>query len=133
MSVAAKLSPSAVDAIFRECLFRDGEDTSEHVRADGITFSAGFHPARLADNAESIAEMLNELPEMFREGEGGGWSFLQACEDRHGSMWTGDHGVMDQLFMLGVAAGKAKCLLPREMWSALPGGMPYYVITGAQP
>jgi hypothetical protein len=36
---------------------------------------------------------------------------------------------MEMLFCLGIGMGLAKWLLPKNMWSALPGGMPYVGIT----
>ena len=35
---------------------------------------------------------------------------------------------MEELFCLGIAIGRVECLIPREMWKILPGGVPYYVI-----
>ena len=35
----------------------------------------------------------------------------------------------DRLMMLGMAIGKVKYLLPRNLWFILPGGVPYYCIT----
>ncbi len=35
---------------------------------------------------------------------------------------------MEALVVLGIASGFVKYPMPREMWSALPGGMPYIVI-----
>jgi len=32
------------------------------------------------------------------------------------------------IFCLGIAAGKASYVFPREAWSALPGGVPYVVL-----
>jgi len=39
---------------------------------------------------------------------------------------------MEKLFLLGLAIEKVKCLMPREVWPALPGGMPYYVINDVE-
>jgi hypothetical protein len=116
--------------IFMDCLFKPGEPTDDHVKAEGVVGNVGFHPGRLAAYGEQIGELLNELPDDFKASGGGGMSFLNACMDRHGNQWTGEHRTMEQLFQLGVASGKALCLLPREMWSALPGGMPYFVVVG---
>jgi len=58
----------------------------------------------------------------------GGWTFLNACQDKHGRLWTGLHQTVEKLFLLGMATGKAKCLLPREVWPMLPGGLPYFAI-----
>ena len=129
MSTQIILDPEQVNAIFMDCLFKEGEDTSKHVKAEGITKNVGFHPERLEGHKAEIATMLDELPDEFKESGGGGMSFLNACNDKHGNQWTGLHQRMEQLFQLGIGVGKAKLLMPREMWSALPGGMPYYVVT----
>ncbi|NQT49448.1 hypothetical protein HQ571_02010 [Candidatus Kuenenbacteria bacterium] len=73
--------------------------------------------------------MLAELPDEFKESGGGGMSFMNACYDRNGNQWTGMHKRMEELFQLGIGIKKAKCLMPRASWSALPGGMPYYAIS----
>ena len=75
--------------------------------------------------------MLVELPNEFMEesaGGGGGWSFLNTCYDKNGDQWTGMHLTMEQLFQLGIAAGVASYVMPRQMWAVFPGGMPYIVI-----
>ncbi len=123
------INPERVNTIFMDCLFNDGEDTSNHVKAEGITQNVGFHPERLESHRAEIEEMLDELPDEFKESGGGGISFLNACNDKLGNQWTGLHQRMEQLLQLGIAIGKVKCLIPREMWSALPGGMPYYTVT----
>ena len=122
------LQADAVSAIFLDCLFKEGEDTNGYVKAEGITCTVGFHPQRLEGHSAKISEMLSELPDTFKRTQGGGWSFLNACQDRHGRQWTGTHKIMEQLFQLGIGVGKVTCLLPREMWVVLPGGMPYYAI-----
>lgn len=124
------IDPETVQTIFIDCLFSNGEDTSNYVSAEGITVDVGFHPERLNGHKPEIEALLDELPSDFRESSlGGGMSFLAACEDRHGNQWTGDHQRMEQLFQLGIGIGKVKSLLPRSLWKLLPGGMPYYVIT----
>lgn len=122
------LSTDRVRQLFLDCLFKDGEDTSSHVKAEGITSIAEFNPDRLNIHKVEIEAMLDELPDEFKKSDGGGMSFLNACNDRHGNQWTGFHQTMEQLFQLGIAIGKVECQLPKEMWQALPGGMPYYVV-----
>jgi hypothetical protein len=129
MSTGTALDPERVNAVFVDCLFKEGEDTSKHVKAGDIVRNVRFHPERLESHRAEIVAMLDELPDEFKESGGGGMSLLNACNDKHGNQWTGFHQRMEQLFQLGIAIGKAKCLLPREMWKALPGGMPYYIIT----
>jgi hypothetical protein len=122
------LSTAAVEKIFVDCLYKDDEITEGEVpegcvKVEGIEMTVGFHPGRLEEHRDLITMMLAELPEEFKEG----WSFLNACNDRHGNQWTSFHRAMDQLFMLGMAIGKVKCMAPRELWAVLPGGMPYYM------
>ena len=122
------LSPERVESIFLDCLFKDGEDTSKHVKAEGITRNVGFHPERLAGHKAEISALLDELPDEFKKSGGGAMSFLNACNDKHGNQWTGLHIRMEQLFQLGAGIGKVESLMPRSLWTALPGGMPYYVV-----
>ena len=123
-----KLNPDRVTKVVRECLFRDGEDSTVRVEVQGIMNQFGFHPGRLEEHREEIVSMLEELPDQFREELGGGWSFLKACMDRHGEQW-GNHPDMELLFVLGIGIGRVRCVLPREQWNLFPGGMPYYVFT----
>ena len=53
-------------------------------------------------------------------------SKFQFFNDEYGNQWTRYHQRMEQLFQLGI--GKIKCLMPHEMWSILPRGMPYYEV-----
>ncbi|MDZ7798256.1 MAG: hypothetical protein U5L76_01410 [Patescibacteria group bacterium] len=122
------IDPERVNAIFIDCLFKEDEETNNYVKAEGITQNVGFHTDRLESHKAEIEEILDELPDEFKMSGGGGTSFLNACNDKHGNQWTDLHQRMDQLFQLGTAIGKAKCLMPRAMWSALPGGMPYYAV-----
>lgn len=117
------LTAESVSATFARCSTVNGD-----VVIEGIKGIARFDKGALADHAEMIAWMLLELPDQFRASAGGGWSFLNACDDRHGNQWTGLHATMEMLFMLGLAVGMVKLMLPRDMWEALPGGMPYYVV-----
>lgn len=123
-----RLSTILVEEVLQECL---GE------KQDGLVIdmpvdSVAFDPAKIEQNKTLIFKMLMELPTQFRQSDGGGWSFLQACMDRHDNQWTSFHRTMGFLFALGEAAGFVKPLLPRDMWQMLPGGMPYYVILDEQ-
>ena len=129
----SNLESERVTEIFTDCLFREGEDTTDHVKAEGILHNVGFHPGRLEEYEDEILEMLLELPEEFQASVGGGMSFLNACVDKDGRQWTGEHRVMDQLFLLGTGIGRVKLCLPREVWDALPGGMPYYIVLDRKP
>jgi hypothetical protein len=110
------------------CLFKDGESTEEYKAGEGITKKVGFHPERLKESELVITELLDELPDAFKRASGGGWSFLNLCEDKHGNQWTGMYQIMEELVILGVATNKVSYLISREGWSLFPGGMPYIVI-----
>lgn len=124
----AVLTSERVQEVFTDSLFRDGEDTSEHIAVKGIMNNVGFHPERLKSHRQEIIDMLTELPEEFQKSGGGGSTFLNACLDRHGNQWSGMHLIMEQLVLLGIAIERAEFVLPRELWQSLPGGMPYFVI-----
>jgi hypothetical protein len=142
------LNGERLEHIVKDCLYREDEldtvsdrptidDVPEGaIVAEGILNTFAFHPERLHSYQEEIWQMLNELPEAFwipddeHPNGGGGWSFLNACMDRHDEQWTSFHRTMDQLFSLGQALGFVTSALPRDLWSSLPGGMPYYSIHG---
>lgn len=129
----AVLTSDRVRELFVSCVHPgEGHDAADVVFADGIIRRAvPFSRAALERHRDEIVALLAELPEQFHQGAGGGWSFLNACLDRHGNQWTGLHQVMEELFLLGLAVGRVRYLLPRESWDALPGGMPYLVVVGA--
>lgn len=127
----SNLTSDKVNRIFEECLYNEGESTEGHKEVHAIRHFIGFNPERVEKNKESINEMLLDLPKEFLSeelGGGGGWSFLNACEDKDGNQWTDYHDTMDKLVALGLATEKLAFLMPRDIWTALPGGMPYFVI-----
>lgn len=126
--VKSKLKADKVNSIFMDCLFKESENKDNFIKAEGITIKTGFHPDRLTNHKQEIEEMLQDLPDEFHLSKGGGMSFLNACTDKYGNQWTGFHRTMEQLFLLGMAIKKVECLMPRELWPVLPGGMPYYVV-----
>jgi hypothetical protein len=121
-----------VDEIVGDCLFTETElaQPDAHKRAvlaQGIVRNFGFHPERLEENRTRVAKALNLLPDAFFSKGGGGMSFLNACETRDGTLW-GEHRSMEALFVLGIALNLASYSAPREIWSILPGRMPYITI-----
>ncbi len=131
-----ELTDQNVNDIMRDCLFSNEEvdgKTEEELKqnavpVDGLVVKVGFHKGRLEEHATEIEEMLAQLPSAFKEGEGDGWSFWKAALREDGMQWTKSDQRIDELFMLGMGIGKAEYRAPREFWSALPGGMPYYVV-----
>lgn len=122
------LSADNSHEIFIKCLFKNEEPKDNPVIVDGITMKVGFHPQRVKENENKIIEMLAQLPEEFQQSGGEGMSFLNACNDKNGRQWADMHRTMEELVCLGIAIGKVKFLMPRDLWSVLPGGMPYFVV-----
>jgi hypothetical protein len=116
-----------IHAIMKDCLFQDGEDTTNHVEAEGVTVTVGLHPERLVSHEQEIEDELADLPEMFYASTGGGWSFLNGCLDKESNQWGEQYNVQE-LLLLGLAIGKVTYLFPRPYWEKLPGGVPYFVI-----
>jgi hypothetical protein len=126
--MTTRLTSQKVNTIFDDCLFKEGEDSQTYIQAEGIVQTVRFHPERLKSHRAQIEALLLELPEGFQRSTGGGMSFLNACLDRHGDQWTDFQQEMEQLFLLGIAIGKAKCQTSRDLWKYMPGGVPYYVV-----
>ena len=109
---------------FMDCLFKEGEDTTNHVKVEGLTSMFGLHPQRLEEKRELVTALLAELPAEFKEG----WSFLNLCTTKDGELWTGMHRVCEQLVVMAIGLGLMEYYMPREMWVFLPGGVPYLMI-----
>jgi hypothetical protein len=88
----------------------------------GINKSAYFDPDKLREHREAIKAMVAELPDSFSQG----WTFHNACVDKHGNHW-GEHPNVEELMMLGLATCFITYMFEREIWSILPGCMPYIV------
>jgi hypothetical protein len=124
-----KLDAKRVWKIFEECLAKSCEPATLGTSAQGIAKEpVVFNSARLAAHKAEICGMFDELPANFTKNGGGGWSFLNACMDKHGRHWA-EQITVAQLLALGIAVGKAEFLMPsRDMWKIMPGGMPYFVV-----
>ncbi|MBI3336258.1 hypothetical protein HYZ98_01680 [Candidatus Peregrinibacteria bacterium] len=119
MSTRVVLDPDRVREIFTDC-------EGGSVVVDGVQGRVSFNADRLGHHRAEIEALLSELPDEFRKSTGD--SFLRACQDKYGRLWTGEHTVVDELLMLGMGIGKFRFLLSRDLWALLPGGMPYYVL-----
>lgn len=120
------ISSEKVSEIFGNCLFKDdeiidGKPIVEPIYVEGITLNFGLHPERVNQYSEEIAKFICELPETFKNG----WSFLNLCETKDGEQWTGIQKVCEELMVLGIATKKMQYCCSKELWGALPGGVPY--------
>ena len=113
------------------CLFRadeiyGGQPPADALLVEGILGRYGFHRGRIAESRDEIRWLLDEMPDDFHVQGGGGMSFLNLCVDRNDQHWA-EHRTMNELLCLGIAANMADYCVPRHLWSAFPGGMPYVV------
>lgn len=105
----------------------DGGDLPGFILGEGVRGRFLFVKNKLEEKRVDVIEMLKELPKQFRKSGGGGWSFLNACMTESGEHW-GEHRNIDELICIGHALGLVEFQVPREMWAALPGGMPYFSV-----
>lgn len=104
---------------------------AEGVIVKSVVSTFFFNKAKVAEHKEEIAELLAQLPDSFREDIGGGMSLLAAVENKNGNQWGSQMDAAD-LFAVAEAAELAEPVLPREFWSHLPGGLPYFVILASE-
>jgi hypothetical protein len=127
------IDANRIEEILKDCLFTKEEveaangEPKNIVEAEGLFGKLGLNSDRVGKHKEEIKKILSELPDEFMEDKGGGMSFLNMCNDKEGNQW-GEHKNMDQLYILGNACGFAKFNMPREFWTAFPGGLPYIII-----
>lgn len=119
------LSIKKVKEVYEYCILSESE-VSEHepivdfTMGEGVAYAGVFNSERLAEKKEEIANMVDELADIEK-----GPSFLTLCMDKNGRQWTGEHFIMDCLVQLGVATEALCYTLDRDMWDALPGGVPF--------
>lgn len=106
----------------------DYTDETKVIPTIGVRGIVSLDPDKVMAFKEEIIDFLMQLDDKFREEVGGGYSFLAAPFDKNGEQW-GEQINANELFILGQAIGRVKLLFPSFMWSLLPGGVPYYVIT----
>ena len=124
-----KLTTQNVEDVVKDCLYDDeNEDTSNAIEVMGAINAFGFNPENVKRNKQNIKDMLSELPDEFQQEMGGGWSFLNAAQNKNGEQW-GEHSDVELLLVLGLATEQIRYSIEdREMWAAFPGGMPYFMV-----
>lgn len=124
ITITATNMSELVRKSFMECLFKEGEDTSNYVKVEGIMNNFQLHPQRLEEQRELVTTMLAELPVKFKEG----YTFLNICTNKNCELWTGDQRVCEQLIVMAIGLDLMSYCFPREMWAILPGGVPYLIV-----
>lgn len=125
-----KYKAEKVRELMKDCLHGKAEGA---LVVQGIIRTFGLSPEKIAAHREEIRELLEDMPNEFQASGGGGWSFLNLCMDKEGEQWTGFQQTMEELVVLGIAAGMAEYQLPREAWGSLPGGVPYVTFNTKAP
>lgn len=127
-----ELTSENVSKVFNDCKsvnIPSDETNNESATVEGVLLIARFDKKALERHRDNIKSMVRQLPTPFRPakfGGGGGWSFLNMCDDEKGFQWTGFHIVMDQLLCLGLATGlMGYNIRQRDTWGVFYGGMPY--------
>lgn len=136
-----ELTSDNVEAVTKDCVYTDWElppavdkDSlpADAVVVEGVINTYAFNPERLEQHRDDVKTMIEELPRQFFPDGGGGWSFLNLCTTqkaldagRGDEIWTGLHLIQERLYCLAAGLGMAKIQVPRELWGALPGGVPY--------
>lgn len=124
---ANRVHEMAVDSMFEDSeVGADGQTLMPQLCVQGIINTFGFHPERVKKHKAELKEMIKELPEGFYESGGGGMSFLNLCEDKHGNQWA-EHSTLEMFLCMAIANDLAGYCLPKEMWHLMPGGMPFVV------
>lgn len=121
-----QLTHHNVEAVFKDCL--TNTTNQDRLVVNGVLIGAAFDKAKIEDHREDIKQMLSQLPTEFHRPGGGGWTFLNACITKSGKHWTDYHRTVDMLVCLGKAINVLHFLLQRDLWKALPGGMPYFYV-----
>lgn len=127
------INATKLEEVLVSCLYKEGESIEGHIPVQGVMADFGFHPQRLEAARPYIIECLSNLPEPFfakseRHPEGkDGWSFLNLCCTKDNNLW-GQHRNCEQLCVLAIGLGLAHWTMPRDMWGAFPGGMPYFTV-----
>lgn len=126
-SIAEQARTTVLDCLYRaEEAPAGGPPPSDAVIVEGVTIVFGFHPGRLESKRADVVALLRRLPPEFRVEPG--QSFLNACMTADGEQW-GEHANVQELLALAIGLKLARWTFPREVWHALPGGMPLVVLT----
>lgn len=129
------LTSQRVREVLEDCMHTEeeveGKSYDEIIKdslvVEGIASVFAFVPEKVESHREDVRAMLGELNPTFHKSSGGGWSFLNMCMTKDDEQWTGLHQEQEALCVLAIALNLGSWLLPRSMWSAMPGGVPYFV------
>lgn len=106
----------------------DGQPSEDAVLLEGISLNVELHKARLEEQREKVLGWIDDIPEGFLREKGGGWTFLNLTMTKQGDQWC-EQPTAQALMLMAMGLGYAQYQLPRDIWRALPGGVPYVVFS----
>lgn len=123
------LTPTKVTETFKKCMFDDEEiidnkPAKEYTISSGVMATTVFNTRRINEQKPLINELLNQIKDIEY-----GVHFTNLCITKDNQLWTGDHAVIDQLMILGLATELLTIPfdLPRDMWYLFPEALPYVI------
>jgi len=122
---------TTVHELMKLCLFKDAEldggPPKDAIFVQGIVQSFALHKGRIEENKDILRKLAKEIiKDEFLKNGGGGFTFLHLPQSRDGELWC-EQRTAEALFCLCKAAGFAEYCIPRDLWPALPGGVPYVI------
>ena len=116
------LNAETVKQIFTDTLAENNKVCEEEAQeVEGVQLHVFFCRQKLKHYADQIKTMLKQMNHKYKEG----WTFLNFVENGLEFQWTSLHLDADMLLCLGLAHNYIEYCAPRELWSHLPGGVPY--------
>lgn len=110
-------------------LMENGTPPEDGLVVETVMATVMLNKDRVAEHVDDISVMLDQLPDIFKEGSGEGGSVVLAHQTADGEDWTHElDGRIDMLLALGLSVGKVKFVLPRDLWSVLPDSYPFFVV-----
>lgn len=118
--------------IMCDCLFAEmPADDTKCIGIPSVTRLFALNPSKVELHRSEIFTILRELPLEFWDQKSGGkdgYTFMSLPFDRDGNQW-GEQVNADELMTLGLATGYMRYMFPIEMWTMLPGKVPYLIIS----
>lgn len=115
-----------VERVFAECLYRISESDYNAIEVNSTYMQLTFNARRIELVRDKIGDMIMMLPEGIRTQEG--LSLLEAHKAHTGQQWTDLRFNVEQLLMLGIAAGEIEACQPKDMASRLVGVLSYRLV-----
>ncbi len=124
------ISESLVNYIFDECRENDLSRVRlyDSCMITGISMIAFLRLDVLQKYENRINRLFDDMPALFHENEGDGWTLSMMVYDRQKRKWANSEKSIERLLILGLAIDRIVFPFAREVWYKLPYGHPYVMI-----